>query len=106
MLLKSVTSADAGDRIAKEKLNPALRFLWDSYRNCLELLRNNAQLESKYHEIARAAYKFCVEYKRRAEFRKLCDTLRTHLNTIQKQHHSYLNGLVLGCFIVQDCDFT
>ncbi|KAL6726627.1 hypothetical protein Aduo_008580 [Ancylostoma duodenale] len=43
LLLSVVSGAAAQDRMDRTVLAPWLRFLWDSYRNCLELLRNNAQ---------------------------------------------------------------
>uniref|UniRef100_A0A1I7XT73 PCI domain-containing protein n=1 Tax=Heterorhabditis bacteriophora TaxID=37862 RepID=A0A1I7XT73_HETBA len=44
LLLSVVSGAAAQDRMDRTVLAPWLRFLWDSYRNCLELLRNNAQV--------------------------------------------------------------
>ncbi len=43
LLLSAVTGADAHDRADRTVLSPWLRFLWESYRQCLELLRNNVQ---------------------------------------------------------------
>ena len=34
-------------------LTPWVKFLWESYRQCLELLRNNSRVEKLYHEIAK-----------------------------------------------------
>ena len=65
-------------------LSPWLRFLWDSYRNCLDLLRNNYLVEKMYHRVADKCFTFCQEYQRRNEFRKLCDLLRNHLGQIHK----------------------
>ncbi|GMT19012.1 hypothetical protein PFISCL1PPCAC_10309, partial [Pristionchus fissidentatus] len=87
LLLSVVSGAAAQDRMDRTVLSPWLRFLWDSYRNCLELLRNNAQVEQLYHRITRKSFSFCAKYQRRAEFRKLCDLLRTHLAQIQKHQH-------------------
>uniref|UniRef100_A0A1I7TGY0 Eukaryotic translation initiation factor 3 subunit A n=1 Tax=Caenorhabditis tropicalis TaxID=1561998 RepID=A0A1I7TGY0_9PELO len=88
LLLAVVSGAAAQDRMDRTVLAPWLRFLWDSYRNCLELLRNNAQVEHLYHTISRQSFEFCVTYQRRTEFRKLCDLLRMHLNQIQKHQYA------------------
>ncbi|VDK46888.1 unnamed protein product [Anisakis simplex] len=87
LLLSAVSGAAAQDRMDRTVLSPWLRFLWDSYRNCLDLLRNNAVVEQLYHSIARQSFEFCAKYQRRTEFRKLCDHLRMHLSQIQKQQH-------------------
>ncbi|KAK6056978.1 hypothetical protein COOONC_05506 [Cooperia oncophora] len=87
LLLSVVSGAAAQDRMDRTVLAPWLRFLWDSYRNCLELLRNNAQVEHLYHRITRKSFQFCSKYQRRTEFRKLCELLRLHLNQIQKHQH-------------------
>lgn len=79
-----VSGAVAQDRMDRTVLSPWLRFLWDSYRNCLDLLRNNALVEQLYHKIAIQSFEFCAKYQRRNEFRKLCDLLRMHLTQIQK----------------------
>ncbi|CAB3403650.1 unnamed protein product [Caenorhabditis bovis] len=92
LLLAVVSGAAAQDRMDRTVLAPWLRFLWDSYRNCLELLRNNAQVEHLYHHISRQSFNFCLKYQRRTEFRKLCDLLRMHLNHIQK--HQYMAHVV------------
>ncbi|VDM97595.1 unnamed protein product [Thelazia callipaeda] len=87
-LLLSAVSGDAvQDRMDRTVLSPWLRFLWDSYRNCLDLLRNTAVVEQLYHRIARQSFEFCAKYQRRTEFRKLCDSLRLHLTQIQKHQH-------------------
>ncbi|EFP04231.1 CRE-EGL-45 protein [Caenorhabditis remanei] len=88
LLLAVVSGAAAQDRMDRTVLAPWLRFLWDSYRNCLELLRNNAQVEHLYHQISRHSFSFCLRYQRRTEFRKLCDLLRMHLNQIQKHQYA------------------
>jgi translation initiation factor 3 subunit A len=55
-------------------------------------LRINPRLERLYHDIAQMAFKFCLKYARKTEFRKLCDSLRTHLTTIVKQQQSGVSG--------------
>ncbi|CAJ0945535.1 unnamed protein product, partial [Mesorhabditis belari] len=45
LLMAVVSAAATQDRMDRAVLAPWLRFLWDSFRNCLELLRNNCQVE-------------------------------------------------------------
>ena len=50
----------------------------------LEILRTNPKLEALYALIANKAFQFCLQYKRTAEFRRLCDILRQHLMNLAK----------------------
>lgn len=65
-------------------LLPNLKFLWEVYRAILDILKSNSKLERLYHSVAVEALKFCGEYKRRVEFRRLSDMLRLHLGNLQK----------------------
>jgi len=76
LLLSVVSGAVPQDRMDRTVLSPWLRFQWDTYRNCLDLLRNNVYVEQIYHNFARQSFAFCLRYKRRNEFRKLSDMLR------------------------------
>ncbi|KFD53469.1 hypothetical protein M513_05733 [Trichuris suis] len=91
LLLSAVSGEGAQDRADRSILSPWLRFLWESYRQCLELLRNNVQVELLYHRVARLAFLFCLRYQRKAEFRKLSENLRTHLTQLQKHQQSHFN---------------
>ncbi|RZF44083.1 hypothetical protein LSTR_LSTR013138 [Laodelphax striatellus] len=84
ILLSAVSGEDAQDRSDRTILTPWVKFLWESYCQCLELLRINAHVETLYHDIARMAFAFCLKYNRKTEFRKLCDKLRKHLDDINK----------------------
>ncbi|CAG9760936.1 unnamed protein product [Ceutorhynchus assimilis] len=84
ILLSAVSGEDAQDRSDRTILTPWVKFLWESYCQCLELLRTNAHVEHLYHDIARMAFQFCLKYNRKTEFRKLCDKLRKHLEDICK----------------------
>lgn len=79
-----MSGEDAQDRSDRTILTPWVKFLWESYCQCLELLRTNAHVETLYHDIARMAFSFCLKYNRKTEFRKLCDKLRKHLEDISK----------------------
>lgn len=87
LLLKAVSGEDTQDRTDRAILTPWVKFLWESYRQCLDLLRNNSRVERLYQDIAQQAFKFCLEYTRKTEFRKLCDNLRTHLGHIHKHQN-------------------
>nr|XP_022338776.1 eukaryotic translation initiation factor 3 subunit A-like isoform X2 [Crassostrea virginica] len=87
LLLKAVSGEDTQDRTDRAILTPWVKFLWESYRQCLDLLRNNSRVERLYQDIAQQAFKFCLKYSRKTEFRKLCDNLRTHLGHIHKHQH-------------------
>jgi len=65
-------------------LLPSLKFLWETYRAILDILKSNSKLEHVYHAAALGALRFCRLYKRRTEFRRLCDMMRVHLGNLQK----------------------
>ena len=87
LLLSAVSGEDTQDRTDRAILTPWVKFLWESYRQCLELLRNNSSVEKLYQDTAQEAFKFCLKYGRKTEFRKLCDNLRTHLGHVHKYQH-------------------
>lgn len=84
ILMSAVCGEDAQDRSDRTILLPWVKFLWESYCQCLELLRINTHCEALYHDIARMAFNFCLKYNRKSEFRRLCDKLRKHLEDICK----------------------
>eukprot|EP00563_Minutocellus_polymorphus_P014473 CAMPEP_0181054626 /NCGR_PEP_ID=MMETSP1070-20121207/18777_1 /TAXON_ID=265543 /ORGANISM="Minutocellus polymorphus, Strain NH13" /LENGTH=1041 /DNA_ID=CAMNT_0023133905 /DNA_START=75 /DNA_END=3200 /DNA_ORIENTATION=- len=85
VLLLSTMSADPlQTQRDSALLLPRLKFLWESYRAVLDILRSNSKLERLYHNTAVGALRFCGTYKRRTEFRRLCDMLRMHLGNLQK----------------------
>lgn len=53
----------------------------------LGLQLNRHQLTFLFLFFVCAAFKFCLQYTRKAEFRKLCDNLRMHLGQIQRHHN-------------------
>lgn len=87
LMLKAVSGEGSKDLKDRQIVTPWVKYLWEAYRNILEILRNNAKLQTVYQTTARAAFAFCLKYKRTAEFRRLCDMLRKHLLTINKYQH-------------------
>lgn len=81
ILFAAVSDEQARERADRDFIAPSIRFLWDSYRLALDLLKNNSRLEVTYGSIVQQALKFCVTYNRKHEFKKLTDNLRAQFPT-------------------------
>lgn len=84
ILLSTMSTDPAKNQRDSTLLLPSLKFLWEIYRAVLDILRSNSKLEHVYHAAAVGALQFCRAYKRRTEFRRLCDMLRMHLGNLQR----------------------
>ncbi|KAJ9327746.1 hypothetical protein DTO027B3_1454 [Paecilomyces variotii] len=91
ILLATVSGEQSRDRTDRAVVTPWLKFLWETYRTVLEILKNNARLEVMYQTTALQAFQFCLKYTRKTEFRRLCELLRNHVQNAAKysaQMHS------------------
>lgn len=84
LLLSTMTADPEQNQRESTVLLPRIKFLWEAYRAVLDILKSNSKLESLYHDTAVGVLDFCCRYRRRTEFRRLCDLLRTHLQNLQK----------------------
>jgi len=84
ILLSTMSTDPAKSQRDSALLLPSLKFLWETYRAVLDILRSNSKLEHVYHAAAQNALRFCRVYKRRMEFRHLCDMLRMHLGNLRQ----------------------
>ena len=71
--------ADSKKRTDRQVVTPSLKFLWETYRSVLDLLRNNTKLDELYRDTCIKAFCFCTKYKRTVEFRRLCEIGRAHV---------------------------
>ncbi|XP_059296396.1 eukaryotic translation initiation factor 3 subunit A-like [Lycium ferocissimum] len=84
LMLSYVSGEKGKDRSDRELVTPWFKFLWETYRTVLEILRNNSRLEALYAMTAHRAFQFCKQYKRTTEFRRLCEIIRNHLANLNK----------------------
>ena len=84
-MIISVLTNDLSDtgRTDRDNYVKWLRFLWESYRSCLEVLKNNPKLEVLHAETVNKALKFCMKYKRKVEFRRVKEHLKSHWTNAQ-----------------------
>ena len=95
ILLSTVSGEQSRDRTDRAIVTPWLKFLWETYRTVLEILKNNARLEILYQSTALQAFGFCQQYVRKTEFRRLCELLRNHVTNAQK-YQSQMHAIDLS----------
>lgn len=84
LMLSYVSDKSSKDRTDRELVAPWFKFLWETYRNILDILRNNVKFTAMYGMVTKQAFQFCLQYKRNTEFRRLCEILRNQLLTLTK----------------------
>ena len=95
ILLSTVSGEQSRDRTDRAIVTPWLKFLWETYRTVLEILKNNARLEVMYQSTALQAFSFCQKYARKTEFRRLCELLRNHVQNAAK-YQSQMHAINLS----------
>ena len=95
ILLSTVSGEQSKDRTDRAIVTPWLKFLWETYRTVLEILKNNARLEVMYQQTAMQAFSFCSKYVRKTEFRRLCELLRNHVQNAAK-YQSQMHAINLS----------
>jgi len=85
ILAKSIQAADTRQQNLDRDVHQHFRFLWDSYKAILDILKTNARLEDGYHQTARLAMDFCQNNERPQEFKRLCGMLRNNWQQLFKR---------------------
>lgn len=94
-------AAEDGEKKSTKEVHeiPELfRFIWESYKNLLDMTRHSLRLQNLYGSILNSAISFCFENERKNELRRLSDLLRHHL-TIMVKFPAQNGGICLeaGC---------
>ncbi|KAI9291658.1 hypothetical protein K502DRAFT_320929 [Neoconidiobolus thromboides FSU 785] len=87
ILLRAISLEDSKELSERNIVTPYLKLLWETYRNILDVLKNNNRLEGIYQEVTNKTFQFCIEHNRKNEFRRLSEVLRHHLTNFAKYAH-------------------
>ena len=66
----------------KDKVAPAMKYLLDTYKLVLDTLRQNSKLLKLYSDTVTRAIDFCITYNRKTDFKRIGETLNSHLKQI------------------------
>lgn len=59
IMLSTMTEEGEKERADREMVVPWLKFLWETYRAVLDILKTNTKLEHVYHATCIKAFNFC-----------------------------------------------
>lgn len=94
VMLNAIQAQDTRQQSQDKEVHMHFRFLWDTYKVVLDVLKSNVRLEEVYHETARHAFEFCLQNKRPQEFKRLSETLRKNYQDLFKRTGATLSHQV------------
>merc|ERR1719491_2756572 len=59
ILLRAIQAGDTRQQSQDKDVTVHFRFLWDTYKVVLDVLKSNIRLEEVYHETSQNAFEFC-----------------------------------------------
>lgn len=80
LMLNAFQSEEQWDN--KDKLDPCIKFMIESYIIILDVLRQNSILLGLYNSTAAHCMEFCWKNNKKNEFKRITDTLSKHLKHI------------------------
>jgi len=98
-ILRSVSGDAFEDRNERTHIQPFIKFLWESFRAILDLVRNKPKLELTYFNTSVQAMRFCVTYDRKQEFKRIGEMLRSHFQ--QLITHGAANNAMISIESIQ-----
>eukprot|EP00933_Yihiella_yeosuensis_P034259 TRINITY_DN2776_c0_g1_i6.p1 TRINITY_DN2776_c0_g1~~TRINITY_DN2776_c0_g1_i6.p1 ORF type:complete len:1229 (+),score=452.93 TRINITY_DN2776_c0_g1_i6:132-3818(+) len=85
ILLQAIQAGDTRQQSQDKDVHTHFRFLWDTYKVILDVLKSNNRLEDVYHETSRHCFEFCKANARPQEFKRVCDILRKNYQDLFKR---------------------
>ncbi|MCQ2816140.1 MAG: PCI domain-containing protein [archaeon] len=96
MFFGTPESKEQEELVSKEK------FIWETYKSLIDFCKINDKLFDLYSSILIAAFKFCREYKRTVEFKRLSDSVRNYLQTLirTEKRQNFQNKVQISKFSI------
>lgn len=82
-LMMCAAQADPSTDAARD-LNHQMRLVFEVYRTIMDIVKTTPKLHKVYHETAHKAFGFCRLHKKPNEFRRLCEMVRNHYQSLMK----------------------
>ena len=80
----------------REITKAVLKHIWDCLKNIVEIVRTNSKLDEILISTCEKIFRFCVDYKRKIEFKRFSENHRYFVNKILRNLVLYPDYLKTG----------